>query len=203
MEFNDALPMKIETKPDSFVNRPPTWLLALVPVILWGGSFYVTKSIYADWGPITVAAGRWLMAAAFFAVLVAVRGEAGELTAALRAEPGTVLAFGVIGVALLYAVQNVALTYTTITNASVLGNLVPIFVLALSMLVLGERPRWRLVLAIVGATIGAALLSLEGGHSPWRPPICGGICSRSRRPWPAVSMWCWASASWTTIRPWW
>lgn len=141
----------------------PTWMLALVPALLWGSSFVVTKAIYADWPPITVAAGRWLIATLFFAGWVGVRGQLGTVTQAVRAHPGTIFAFGLVGVGALYVTQNLALNYTTVTNVSVLGNLFPVFVLLLSILVLGERVSRTLVVAVLGATVGAGLVSVAGG----------------------------------------
>ncbi|MBP7960973.1 MAG: DMT family transporter [Caldilineaceae bacterium] len=141
----------------------PTWMLALVPALLWGSSFVVTKAIYADWPPITVAAGRWLIATLFFAGWVGVRGQLGTVTQAVRAHPGTIFAFGLVGVGALYVTQNLALNYTTVTNVSVLGNLFPVFVLLLSILVLGERVSRTLAVAVLGATVGAGLVSVAGG----------------------------------------
>lgn len=141
----------------------PTWMLALVPALLWGSSFVVTKAIYADWPPITVAAGRWLIATLFFAGWVGVRGQLGTVTQSVRAHPGTIFAFGLVGVGALYVTQNLALNYTTVTNVSVLGNLFPVFVLLLSILVLGERVSRTLVVAVLGATVGAGLVSVAGG----------------------------------------
>ncbi len=152
-------------RPRSFFNFAalPTWILALVPVLLWGSSFVVTKAIYADWPPITVAAGRWLIATLFFLGWVLARGQIGSVTQALRAHPGTIFAFGLVGVGVLYVAQNLALTYTTVTNVSVLGNLFPVFVLLLSILVLGERVSRTLAVAVLGATVGATLVSVAGG----------------------------------------
>ncbi len=152
-------------RPRPFFNLAamPTWLLALAPVLLWGSSFVVTKSIYADWPPITVAAARWSIATAFFSGWVLTRGQMGAVVHALRAQLGTIVIFGLVGVAFLYTAQNLALDYTTVINASVLGNLVPIFVLLLSILVLGERVNRTLAVACLGATVGAILVSLSGG----------------------------------------
>jgi drug/metabolite transporter (DMT)-like permease len=122
----------------------------------------MTKSIYAEWPPLTVAAGRWLLATLIFAVYLPVRGESQTLFNALRTDLWPIVRFGFIGVAVLYAVQNVALAYTTAANASVLGNLVPLFVAVLSVLFLGEQLTHRLQLGVFAATIGAILFSLQG-----------------------------------------
>lgn len=139
------------------------WLLAGVPVLLWGSSFVLTKSLYTQWQPLSVAAGRWLLATLFFAIYIPLQGQSRLVVQALRADPWPVVRFGFVGVALLYAVQNVALSYTTAANASVLGNLVPLFVAVLSVLFLGERLTRRLALGIAAATVGALLFSLQGG----------------------------------------
>lgn len=146
----------------NFAVLPP-WILALVPVILWGSSFVVTKSIYADWPPLTVAAARWTIATAFFAVWVVAGKQTALVVRAFRHHPVTVFVFGIVGVSFLYAAQNLALNYTTVTNASVLGNLVPVFVLILSIFFLGESVRRSLVVAILGATVGAVMVSVAGG----------------------------------------
>ena len=139
-----------------------TWLLALVPVTLWGSSFVMTKSIFGEWPPLSVAAGRWLLASLVFALYLPLTGQTAPLGRALRQDLGAILRFGFVGVTLLYAVQNLALSYTTAANASVLGNLVPLFVALLSVLFLGERLTSRLLLGLVAATVGALLFSLQG-----------------------------------------
>lgn len=137
-------------------------LPGLTTVLFWGGSFTVTKALVAEWPPLTIAAARWLLAALIFAVLIPWQGQTSTLRQALTEDFWAVLRLGAIGVAFLFGVQNVALLYTTAANASVLGNLVPLFVLLLSVLFLGEPLTGRLVLAVVMGTVGAALFSLGG-----------------------------------------
>ncbi len=138
------------------------WLAGLTTVLLWGTSFVLTQALYSRWGPLWVAAGRWLLAGGVFALLLPSWGQAGPFRQALRCHPGAVLRFALIGVTGLYAVQNLALTLTTAANASVLGNLVPLFAALLSGIFLGERLTARLAGALGLGTLGAVLFSLEG-----------------------------------------
>lgn len=137
-------------------------LPGLTTVLFWGGSFAVTKALVAEWPPLTIAAVRWLIASLVFGVLVPWRGQGPAVRQALAVDFWAVLRLGAIGVAFLFGVQNVALLYTTAANASVLGNLVPLFVLLLSVLFLGEPLTERLILAVLVGTAGAALFSLQG-----------------------------------------
>lgn len=139
------------------------WLLALVPALLWGSSYTVTKALYAEWSPLSVAAGRWVLAALAFAVYLPLSGQGARFVSVLRAEFWRVLPFGAVGISLLYAVQNVGLSYTTAVNASVLGNLIPLFVVLLAVLFLGEPLTRRVGGGVFLGTAGALIFSLEGG----------------------------------------
>ncbi|MFF4620334.1 DMT family transporter [Nonomuraea jabiensis] len=67
-------------------------------------------------------------------------------------EPGIAYQLGLAGLAL-----------TSATNASVLGSLEPVMVPLIAWALLRERPHWRLVVVIAGATAGSALVSFSAG----------------------------------------
>lgn len=70
------------------------------------------------------------------------------------------------GIAYQFALAGLALT--SAANASVLGSLEPVLVPLIAWVLLRERPRLRLVVVILGATVGSALVSFSsGGNGSW------------------------------------
>ncbi len=143
--------------------RPATPALAMFLALLAGATCIGFSGVfvrYADVGP--AAAGFWRMMFAL-PVLAAwtalegrkARGDAARAPAALWPIALAGLAFGVDVV--LY---NAALGFTTIANASLLGNLSPVVVVLAAWLLLGEKPSRRILGALLLALGGAAMLVL-------------------------------------------
>jgi drug/metabolite transporter (DMT)-like permease len=142
-------------------------------VIFWGISFPLTKGLLEYLGPFSIAFIRWTISALFLVFrLIRVRdgtGNAplGQLSLAARLlvdDWPSVLWIALTGVTLFYAGENVALRYTTATNASVLSNLTSIFMVLIGLIWLRERPSAAEWLAAALAFGGAALVSQGSGH---------------------------------------
>jgi drug/metabolite transporter (DMT)-like permease len=67
-----------------------------------------------------------------------------------------------VGVSLFYALQNLALVYTTSVDVGLIMNGVPILIAALGAWLLGERLNWRVAGGLIMATVGVTLISLGG-----------------------------------------
>lgn len=158
-------------------HRITLYLMAFGSVVLWGASFPLTKAALAEIGPTSLAFLRWALSAvvlfAWLAVTVARRASRvvgitpaaaalpqTGLAALLRQEGFTLAWVALTGVTLFYFLENMAMRYTTATNASVLSNFTSVFIVLISALVLHERLA-RLEWAAMGlAFIGAVLVSL-------------------------------------------
>lgn len=143
--------------------------MVLVVVALWGGSFPLTKMALEHAGPTAIAFLRWCISAMALAGYLAWRGRRGGpgLAAAgtlVRREWRTVTWLALTGVTLYYALQNLALRFTTATNAGVLSNLVSVFMILIAARLLHERLTGKEWGALVAAFAGSVLVSQGAGH---------------------------------------
>jgi drug/metabolite transporter (DMT)-like permease len=139
-------------------------VLALGTVALWGGSFPITKVALQGLGPMGIAFGRWAIASIALAAWLAFSGRLPVAATLVRCEWRAIIWVALAGITLFYALQNLALGYTTVTNAGILANLTSIFIAMLGAAWLHERV-FSLDWAAMGiAFLGAALTSLGAGH---------------------------------------
>ncbi|MGN6099208.1 MAG: EamA family transporter [Bosea sp. (in: a-proteobacteria)] len=137
--------------------------LAMFVALLAGATFFGFSGIFvrlSDVGP--AAAGFWRM---LFAMPVLVAWTAFERRKPAAAGPVRRGAYGAIALAgLTFGVDvvlyNASLGFTTIANASLLGNLAPVGVVLGGWLILGDRPSRRILGALMLAIAGALLLVL-------------------------------------------
>lgn len=151
-------------------GRLTLYLMALGAVTLWGASFPITKAALDYTGPTAVAFLRWAVSAVMLALYLAIAGrqnpdqslaQAGVM---IRARWRTVAWVAFVGISLFYFLQNLALRYTTATNAGVLANLTSVFMVLIGATLLRERLKpieWG---ALVAAFVGSALVSQGAGH---------------------------------------
>jgi drug/metabolite transporter (DMT)-like permease len=139
-------------------------------VILWGASFPITKAALEYTGPTAIAFLRWTVSALFLAGWLAVAGRKdptvtfGAAGALVRTRWRTIAWVSFCGITLFYFLENLALRYTTATNAGVLSNLTSVFMVLIGAFLLHERLRTIEWLALAGAFAGSALVSQGAGH---------------------------------------
>lgn len=152
-------------------TRIRLYLMAAGSALFWGASFPLTKAALAYMGPTALAFMRWAISALLLVGWLAWAPRPGgrgaglaEARDLLRRRGWTVAWVALTGVTLFYFIENLALRYTTATNAGVLSNLTSIFIVFLGATLLRERLRPAAWLALVAAFIGAALVSQGAGH---------------------------------------
>ncbi len=165
-------------------HRLMLYAMALGSVTLWGASFPLTKVAMAEIGPTSLAFLRWAISAVVLCAWLAAGAARGArrvrgITAAVPPQTGlallvkqhglTIAWVALTGVTLFYYLENMAMRYTTATNASVLSNFTSVFIVLISALLLRERLavlEWLAMgLAFVGAvlvSVGASQLSFGG-----------------------------------------
>ncbi len=137
------------------------YLAATIASVLWGASFLLTKITLTEMGPMSVAAVRWWIAS--FVLLAAVMLKSSTrrtLVVAFRREWLAFLGLGVIGEAVFYMLQNVALVYTTSVDVGLIMNAFPILTAVLGVWILGEAFSWRAIGGTAVATVGVTLITI-------------------------------------------
>ncbi len=145
-------------------RRLVLYLLALGTVFFWGASFPLTKAALAWTGPTAIAFLRWALSAVLLAAWLAQQRKLPQAAALMRERWRTVTWVAFIGITLFYFLENLALRFTTATNAGVLSNLTSVFLVLIGTLLLHERLKGIEWAALAAAFVGAGLVSLGSGH---------------------------------------
>jgi drug/metabolite transporter (DMT)-like permease len=136
----------------------------------WGLATVMTKATLATLPPFTLLTIQLAGSITFLWVAVLL------LRQSMRLDPGSRRAAlsGLLEPGLAYAVAIPGLALTSAANASMIGAAEPVLVCAVAWLLLGERPRPVVLLAILAAMIGAALVTISGASSSEGPsPLVG------------------------------
>jgi drug/metabolite transporter (DMT)-like permease len=145
-------------------RRVLLYFLVLVVTGLWGGSFVITKVALDAMGPMALAFWRWLISALALVLWLASRRRL-DVAARLVREQWVRLGWmSFAGIALYYALENIALQFTTVVNAGILANLTTIFMALLAIVMLQEHQTLAEWIAMLVAFAGAALVSQGAGH---------------------------------------
>ena len=145
-------------------HRPLAGVLAVAAAVLvWGASSVLVKQVDGV-GPVAISFHRLWIGAALTAVAFVASGGRFSRRLIRLAAPGGI-AFGA-DIVLFFS----ALTETSVANATVIGALQPVLVLAIARRLFGERPGlteafWAVV-AIAGAVIVVSGASSTGEASP-------------------------------------
>jgi drug/metabolite transporter (DMT)-like permease len=150
------------TTPDLAMPRPATPALAMFLALLLGATCIGFSGVfvrYADIGP--AAAGFWRMVFALpvLAAWTALEGR-DRLAPALGPRALWPIALAGLAFAVDVTLYNASLGFTTIANASLLGNLSPVVVVLAAWLLLGETPTRRVLGALMLAVAGGLMLVL-------------------------------------------
>ena len=138
-------------------NRSATGhLSALLTIIIWGTTFISTKILLRDFQPVEILFFRFVIG--LLALFVVCPHRMGRTN--WRQELAFAAA-GLSGITLYYLLENIALTYTMASNASVIVSTAPFFTAILIHLFAREEDRLRASFlagfALAMAGIGTAL----------------------------------------------
>lgn len=145
-------------------RRLTLYLMAFGTVVLWGASFPLTKAALAWTGPTALAFLRWAISAALLTAWLAHRRKLPQVVPLLREQWRTVAWVSFTGITLYYFLENLAMRFTTATNAGVLSNLTPVLIVVIGALLLHEGMNGIEWGAALTAFVGAGLVSLGSGH---------------------------------------
>ncbi len=172
----DVHPTAQQTAAARTQSKLSLYAMALGTVTLWGASFPLTKAALDYTGPTAIAFLRWIISALFLVgwlVLAGRRAPAVGIEAMkdlLAARWRTVAWVAMIGITLFYFIENIAIRYTTATNAGVLSNLTSVFMVFIGAFLLHERLSRIEWLALAAAFAGSVLVSQGAGHLSLRGP---------------------------------
>jgi drug/metabolite transporter (DMT)-like permease len=135
--------------------------MALVAV-LWGSAFPTTRILLRDLPPLGAAAWRTLLALAAITLLLALRGELGQLRPT-RGYRLRLAVLAILGGATFLIGMNVAVFLTGASITSFVTGTYPLLAVALAAVLLAEPMGRRVVLALAVAAVGLVLLARPGG----------------------------------------
>lgn len=138
----------------------------LLMTLIWGGTFAVIKGALADISPLLMVGIRFILAAAL-AWPILVRGGSGlesngiETSQRRYFTPQTWLWGALIGLAMLagYAGQTIGLKYTSVARSGFLTYSFALFVPFLQFVILGKRPGWGNLLALMVVIWGMSFIT--------------------------------------------
>lgn len=141
--------------------KPSGFLLAVIANILWGSSFLASKYTLEAWGPSTAAALRFLVALPVMAIVLPLLGY--EIRLPKWRELKGLFAIALAGFGVLYPLQLMGLSQITSGLSASIMLTSPLFVVAMSHLMLGEFISLRKIMALLfGVGGGLLLLNVSG-----------------------------------------
>lgn len=143
--------------------RPPKAFVGYAGLItlsvIWGLAFVAIKQADLELSPVNLALLRWLTASAFYLALLPLIGR--PKTGLERRDIPRLLIIAFANVAGYHISLNYAETMVSAGLAGLLISFGPVFIVALSALLLNEKAGPKVILALVLALAGALVLSLD------------------------------------------
>lgn len=112
------------------------YLVLLLPPIFWAGNFVVGRAVADSTGPIGLAFSRWSLALLF--VLPFILKPLWQYRSTIKKHLFGLCILGFLGVSCFNTFAYIALQETTATNAILLNSFIPIFILLISRVFIGE-----------------------------------------------------------------
>jgi drug/metabolite transporter (DMT)-like permease len=145
--------------PSGFGAANPYLLLTLTP-LFWACNWIVGRGLAADIPPMAMTFFRWLFATLLLAPFA--WPHLRRQWPLVRRHWKTMTLLGVIGIGTHNALAYLGLNYTTATNGVILNSFIPVMIITLSWLFLGERLS-RLQSIGVGVSLAGVLTILSQG----------------------------------------
>lgn len=145
---------------NSFLDRFSPYLLLVLAASFWGGNFNVARAFNVEIPPMGLSFWRWAVAGLILLPFVwqPMRAQ----WPAFKQHFPLVLALGLLGVSGFNTLVYLGLQTTTATNGVLLQSVNPIFIIALSSLLLGEFASQRQWLGILISLLGVLVILIQG-----------------------------------------
>lgn len=134
--------------------RASSYLLALVPVALWGASFIAWKIALRSMSPLGLVTGRALLGCGVMGAALSISRKP-RPDAALPGDAFRIGILALLGVVLQSWIQAHALRMTSAIHSGWLVTLIPVFTAVLSAIFLGERFPWLKTAGVAFGLVGA------------------------------------------------
>ncbi len=142
------------------VEKRKVWahIAGILTAVIWGTTFISTKVLLEDFEPIAVLIYRFIIA---YVALSIIKPKPLAFES-LKKEFWYFLA-GLLGVTIYFLFENIGLTYTLASNASVIVSTAPLFTALLVFVFLkNEKPKKYFFIGFLFAMSGIALISFQG-----------------------------------------
>ncbi len=133
----------------------------LLAILIWGSTLVISKIALEGMGAMTLTFGRFLIAYLLLFPLAARRGY--RLKQSFQK---SFLLLGLTGVALHYALQNIALLYTSAMSAALISAGGTFIITLTAILFLKEKPTLAQLVGIAVSVAGVTLISLAEDPNP-------------------------------------
>jgi drug/metabolite transporter (DMT)-like permease len=143
-------------------------LLLLVPMVVWGSAFAVTKGLVEVWPPFTLALLRVGIGTLVLLPVAFARHQRGT-----HLPWGTIWSMGLLGVTLYYLTFNLAMVYVSASQGALVQASIPAMTALVAVLWLRERATAMRWLGIA-LSVGGVLIVFSGNSSaPGQSPLLG------------------------------
>ena len=136
------------------------YLLLTLTVLFWAGNFVLARALHTEFEPITLAFYRWSLA--LMILLPFWLPRAWKVRSLLARYWFRLSVLGLLGVASFNTLLYEGLQMTLATNATLLQSAIPIIILLISVLFLGEHVSGRQWLGVVLSLSGVLMIISQG-----------------------------------------
>ncbi|BBB25542.1 DMT family transporter [Amphritea japonica] len=165
----------------------PYFLLTMT-VLFWAGNFVTARGIHADFPPLTMSFMRWGLA--LLIILPFVLPRIWRKRALIRSNLPILIVLAVLGVACFNSFVYLGVQTTQATNATLMQSAIPILILIISSLFLGETVVRRQWLGVAISLIGVLMLVAKGD-----PQVLMTLSFNRGDLWILCAVLCWSTYS--------
>ena len=142
------------------LDRVSPYLLLVMTTLFWGGNFNVARAVLGEVPPLGLSFWRWMVA---WLILFPFACRPMWRRRHLLADHWFLLfLLALSGVTLFNSLVYLGLQSTTAINASLMQSVNPVFIILLSMLLLGHRPHAMQWLGVLVSMAGAVVILMRG-----------------------------------------
>ena len=140
--------------------RVSPYLLLTLTTLFWSGNFVLARAVHAEIPPLALSFWRWLLA--LLILLPFAGAQLWRQWPIARAAWRPLLLLATFGVAAFNSFVYLGLQHTTATNAVLLQSAIPVLIIALSWLFLGQRLAATQFLGLLASLLGVGVIVFHG-----------------------------------------